>query len=160
MHIITSENSDEFYEASRDVLAMFVQIAEEGGRLTDANVWIRFDPLKFVDAMDDGKLNYGNIDLVRKGSAIAILCDFYDRWEEECPLVDPITAHFVLAIREGKLSAFADIADTVTEALNREKTNTLSPWLNQAVRPIYQKYVKSYFASLASTPDWTVRRFG
>ncbi|OHD02286.1 MAG: hypothetical protein A2885_10155 [Sphingopyxis sp. RIFCSPHIGHO2_01_FULL_65_24] len=155
MHVVTLENCEEFTQACRDVLLMFTDIAEEGGRLTDANMWIRFDPLKFVDAVDDGGMIYGNLDLVRSGAALAILCDFYDRWEEERPLVDPITAPFVAAIEEGKLSAFGDIADTVTQALDREKANTLSPWFNKAVQPIYRRYVQSYFASLASTIDWT-----
>lgn len=160
MHIITLENCEEFNQACRDVLLMFAGIAEEGGRLTDANMWVRFDPLRFIDVVDDGDLIYGNLDLVRRGSALAILCDFYDRWEEDRPLADPITIPFIAAIQEGRLSAYRDIAEIVTEALEREKAGTLSPWLNQAVRPIYRRYVQSYFASLASTPDWSAEANG
>lgn len=154
MHIVTWDTVEEFNQAGRDVLMMFVDIAEQGGRLTDANIWIRFDPLKFVDADQDGKGVYGDFGLVRTGSALAILCDFYDRWEEDQPLVDEATKPFVAAIHDGRLSRFADIADTVTDALKREATHTLSPWFNQAVRPIYQRYVQSYFAKLAAVDAW------
>ncbi len=133
---------------------MFADIAEEGGRLTDANIWIRFEPLKFIDVADDGKYNYGNLELVRAGSAISILCDFYDRWEEERPLLDHITTPFVAAIREGRLTPYMDIGDTIIEALEREEANTLWPWFNHAVCPIYQKYIKSFFAKLATVDQW------
>jgi hypothetical protein len=149
MHIITWENVEEFNQAWRDVLMMFADIAEEGGRLSDANFWIRFDPLKFVDVIDDGQGTYGNLELVRTGAALSILCDFYDRFEEERPLLDDVTSPFVTAIHEGKLSSYADIGNIVIEALAREKANTLSPWFNKSVYPVYQKYVQSYFTRLS-----------
>lgn len=154
MHVITNENADELYDAARDVVMMFVDIAEEGGRPSDSTIWIRFDPLKFVDAREDGRFNYGDVELVRTGAALAMLCDFYDNWEEGLALLDERTKRFAAAVREGRLAKFPDIANVVTEALAREVSGTLGPWFNDAVRSIYHRYVKSYFARLASAPDW------
>ena len=154
MHVITWDNADEFSEAMRDVLLMFADIAEEGGRLTDANVWVRFDPLRFVDAVGDGKGNYGDLSLVRTGSALAILCHFYDRWEEEQPMIDEFTQPYVEAIENGRLAEFSDVADIILEALQDEKGQNLGQWFNEAVRPIYRKYVRAYFETLATTEEW------
>lgn len=154
MHIVTADNADELYDAYRDTAMMFADIAEQGGRLTDANVWVRFDPLKFVDARHDGKFNYGDLDLARTGAALAILCDFYDRWEEERPLEDEHTAPFIDAIRAGRLSSFDDIVSTILEASRRENAGTLNPWFNDAIRPIYRRYVQSWFAKRAAAEDW------
>lgn len=150
MHVVTWDNSEEVSQALRDILMMYADMAGCGGRLTDANMWIRFDPLKFVDAEPDGRYDYGDLDLLRTGSAIAILGSFYDNGEEDMPLIDDQTGGFVTAIEEGRLGRFPDIVSVVKEALRREQSETLFPWFDGAVDAVYRQYVNAYFSRLAA----------
>lgn len=73
----------------RDILIMYADMAACGGSLTGANIWIRFDPLKVVDAETDGKHDYGDLDLLRAGSAMTIQGPFFDNGAEDRPWTFP-----------------------------------------------------------------------
>ena len=152
MHIITHENYADAVDAVRDILMMYVDLADdyEGfGHASD--VYVRFDPLKFVDAAVDGEpYHYVDMDLLRSGSAIAILCAFYDLWCEEQSLGGhPLTAKYQTALDAGRLSAFPDIEAVIREAVERSEMALDDPWFDDAVLPVYRKYVLGLFQRLA-----------
>jgi len=152
MHIIGIQNYQKAEDAVRDILMMYVDLADAtAGFGHNADVYVRFDPLKFVDAeADDGGSSYVDLELLRSGSAIAILCAFYDAWIEEQKLEGhPLTKRFQDAIEAGRLNRFPDIEGVILEAIRRNCAPIEDQWMDDAVRPIYRKYVIGYFARLA-----------
>jgi len=80
MHIVGEGNYQEAVNAVRDILMTYVDLAEATeGFSHNADVYVRFDPLKFVDAeVEDKGTYYVDLELLRAGSAVAILCAFYN----------------------------------------------------------------------------------
>lgn len=152
MHLITSENYLEAAEAIRDILMMYVEMADGYGRFGHASdVHIRFDPLRFINAETDDKAYYIDLDLLRSGSAIAILCTYYDLWAEEDRVYShPGNKRYQSALDGGRFSAFPDIEAVIREALSRDEIPANDPWFDEAVVPIYRKYVRGFFQRLAS----------
>ena len=151
MHTITSENHDEALQAVRDILLMYVDMAESYQGFGHAvDVAIRFDPLRFVDA-EVSELGYlVDLDLLRAGSAMAVLCRLYDAWAEEQNVVSPQTQRYQDALASGKLRYAPEIEAVAIEALSRNTMVLDDPWFDQAVAPIYSKYVIGYFRRLAT----------
>ena len=151
MHLVTEENYPEAVEAISDILSMYVGMADdyEGmGHSSDINV--RFDPLCFVDAMADDKAYYVDLELLRAGSAMVILCRYYDLWLEGQSLRgSPQNERYEAALNEGRLAAFPDIEAVLREALTRGELPIDDPWFEAAVAPIYGKYVQTFFRRLA-----------
>ena len=152
MHLITSENYLEAAEAIRDILMMYVEMADGYGGFGHASdVHIRFDPLRFINAETDDKAYYIDLDLLRSGSAIAILCTYYDLWAEEDRVYGhPGNERYQSALDDGRFSAFPDIEAVIREALSRGEIPANDPWFDEAVVPIYRKYVRGFFQRLAS----------
>ena len=152
MHLITSKNYLEAAEAIRDILMMYVGMADDYGGFGHASdVCIRFDPLRFIDAETDDKAYYVDLNLLRSGSAVAILCAYYDLWAEE----DRVYGHlgnerYQAALDGGRFSAFPDIEAVIREALSRGEMAADDPWFDEAATPIYRKYVRGFFRRLAS----------
>jgi hypothetical protein len=147
---VTAENYEEASEAVRDILMMYVDMAHatEGfGHSSD--VHIRFDPLKFVNAQDDGKAFYVDMDLLRAGSAVAIACVFYDLWCEEQHLSGPHVKAFDDALADGRLRAFPEVERLVREAIEWDYVVIEDDRFEEAVLPIYRKYVLGFFQELA-----------
>lgn len=154
MHVIGGENYLEAAEAIRDILMLYVDLTDTtAGFGHNADVHIRFDPIKFVDAevKTDGYY-YVDLDLLRAGSAIAIVCVFYDLWSEEQPLSgNSMSARYEIALSNGRLARFPDIETVLREAIARNQMPLDDPWFERALIPIYRKYVLEFFARLAST---------
>ena len=150
MHVITKENNKEASEAIRDILMMFVDMAEAtAGFGHSSDVYVRFDRLKFLDAQDDGEAVYVDLDLLRTGSAIATLCFFYDLWCEERHLSGSHTERYEQAIKDGRLSSFPDIEAVVRVAISRNYIPLDDNWFEEAVAPIYRKHVLEYVRYLS-----------
>jgi hypothetical protein len=159
MHVIGKHNYEEALDAVRDILMTYVDLADAtAGFGHNANVYVRFDPLKFVDAMvEDEGVYFVDLDLLRAGSAIVILCAFYNVWIEEQELDGhPLTREFQAAVGEGRLARFPDIEGVITEAIRRNGAPLEDQWIEEAVAPIYRKYVLGFFAKLA-TEDRSAR---
>ncbi|PKP87302.1 MAG: hypothetical protein CVT78_09275 [Alphaproteobacteria bacterium HGW-Alphaproteobacteria-17] len=152
MHVIDSENYLEAAEAVRDILMLYVDLADSTAGFGHGADWsIRFDPIKFVDSgvKTDG-YHYVDIDLLQEGSAIAIICVFYDLWCEDQPLQGhPVSERYEVALSEGRLARFPDIEVILREALVRNQMPSDDPWFERALIPIYRKYVLGFFARLA-----------
>jgi len=153
MRTITMSNYEEALRAIRDILLMYVEMAEsDDGFGHNGDVSIQFDPLQFIDAETDGKAHYVNLNLLRAGCAIAVLFQYYNRWGEEQGLAENIyLAKHQAALDEGRFSLFPDIEEVIREAVARDPMPLDDPWFNGAVAPIYRKYVIGYFARLAAS---------
>lgn len=151
MHVVTEENYLEAAEAIGDILAMYVGMADdyEGfGHSSDA--FVRFDLLRFVDATTDGKAYYVDLELLRAGSAMVILCRYYNLWLEEQSLRGGLhNERYEAALNEGRLAAFSDIEAVLREAIARCDILMNDPWFEAVVAPIYGKYVQTFFRHLA-----------
>ncbi|WP_299172971.1 hypothetical protein [uncultured Brevundimonas sp.] len=149
-HTITNENYGEALDAIRDILLLYVDMAESYsgfGHATDVNV--RFDPLKFVDAELINPTGYAplvDIAFLRTGSAVAILCSLYDEW---CEFEAVVGQQFKDAIQAGRLRLVPDIDRVAREALERGDMRLEDPWFDEAVEPIYQRHVVGYFEALS-----------
>lgn len=154
MRLINHTNYLEAEEAVRDILMMYVDLADHtAGFGHAADIYIRFDPFEFIDAEIEGEgYYYVDLDLLRSGSAIAILCGLYDLWCEGQQLVGgPLSTRLELALTGGRLSRFPDIEEVIREAILRREMTLDDPWFDTAVAPIYRKYVLSFFGRLASS---------
>ncbi|RZJ16555.1 MAG: hypothetical protein EON91_12730 [Brevundimonas sp.] len=153
MHTITMSNYEEALEAIRDILLMYVDMAKgyEGfGHNADAG--IRFDPLRFIDAETDQKAHYVDLNLLHAGCAIAILFEYYNRWGEEQGLAgNTYLAKYQAALSEGRLGLFSDIEEVIRAAVARDPMPLEDSWFEEAVVPIYRKYVVGFFARLAAS---------
>lgn len=148
--VITSAQADEAQEAIRDILLLYVDMAESYagfGHAVDCN--LRFDPLRFVDATLDTPPGYApvvDLDLLHNGAAVAVLCALYDEW---CEFETVTGGRYREAILAGRLSATPDIEQVARTALDRGAIPLEDPWFDAVVEPIYRKYVVGYFARLA-----------
>jgi hypothetical protein len=152
--LINHSNYLKAEDAIRDILMMYVDLVDAtAGFGHNADVYIRFDPLEYVDAAIEGdEYHYLDIDLLRSGSAIAILCGFYDLWLEGQSLVgNPWSDRVELALAQGRLSRFSGIEAVVREAIHRRKMPLDDPWFDGALAPIYREFVVSFFSRLASS---------
>lgn len=149
-HLITAENDGEAHDALKDILLLYVEMAESYSGFGHASdCYLRFDPLKFVDADLVTPAGYApliNLDFLRTGSAIAILCSLYDEW---CEFEAVHGRRFRDAIQSGRLRFVPDVENVAKEAIRRGKMRLEDSWFEQAVEPIYQKYVVGYFEALS-----------
>lgn len=152
MHVITAENYGEATDAVRDILLMYVDMASSYlgfGHAVD--VAIRFDPLKFVDAEVDAPNQYlVHLDLLRAGSAVAVLCYLYDCWCEHEEFSGPFVERCKAALKAGRFRRVPDIEKVASEALSKERLSLDDPWLDEVLEPIYKQHVLQYFAQLAA----------
>jgi len=152
MHVVGSQNYPEALDAIRDILMLYVDLADSTqGFGHNADTYVRFDRLKFVDAqVESDGYHYVDLELLRAGSAIAIVCVFYDLWCEDQPLSGhPASERYEVAIAGGRLSHFPDIEAVLRDALNRKYLAIDDPWFEHALNPIYRKYVCGFFERLA-----------
>lgn len=149
-HTITSENYSEALDAIRDILLLYVDMAESYSGFGHAtNINVRFDPLKYVDAELITPAGYAplvDMNLLRTGSAVAILCSLYDEW---CEFEAVVGGGFKEAIQLGRLRFIPDIERAAKEALQRADMRLEDPWFDEAVEPIYQRHVVGYFEALS-----------
>lgn len=152
MEIITPDNVPEAEAAIREILLLYVNMAEgySGfGHAVDYNV--RLDPLRFVDAEMDtrGGGALADLDLLRTGSAIAALCFLYDWWAEEQEVDNPQTQDIKKALAEGRFRHLPDIEAVIAEAFRRDLMPLDDPWFDDAVVPIYRRHVIGFFKRLS-----------
>lgn len=159
MHLINGDNYLEAADAIRDILMLYVDLADStAGFGHAANVHVRFDPLKFVDAEVDHSTGYYfvDIDLLRQGSAIAILCEFYDLWSEEQPLSGHMRSEaYETALAAKRFNRFADIEAVLSQAIRRRDMPLDDRWFEEALAPIYRKYVLGFFNRLAASDRYS-----
>lgn len=152
MHVITQANYAEATDAVRDVLLLFADLADSYAGFGHASdVFIRFNAMRYVDAVFDGKAYYVDLALLRSGAAIAVVCAMYDLWLEGQPLASSAYGRCVSdALDSGRFRAFEDVEQILRSALERDYMEITDPWFEQAVIPIYRTHVLGYLRRLAS----------
>ncbi|MBP2158779.1 MULTISPECIES: hypothetical protein [Asticcacaulis] len=147
MHIVTQENYEEATDAIRDIFMMYHDMTGYSGFGHSNTVYLRFDPLRFIDAQSDEKAFYVDMDLLRTGSAIAFLSHLFDTWlGGEITFASKAQRQ---ALEAGRLAAFPDIEAVAREALTRGHMPLEDGWFDEALQPIYRKYVLAFFKDLS-----------
>ena len=80
--IINNETMYEAHDTIREIVMLYVGLAEEGRFMHNLDAEGRLDCLRFIDAEADSKAYWCDMELLRTGSAIAPLCILVTRWEE------------------------------------------------------------------------------
>jgi hypothetical protein len=151
-HEITFDNYKDAEEAIRYILMMYVEMAEAYsgfGHAIDVNIPLA---LKYVDAdliTPAGTAPLIDLDLLRIGSGIGLLCFVYDFWSEHDSVNLPRDSEIRSAIEGGRLAFVPDVERVAREAIQRDYLPQDDPWFDQAVEPIYQRYVVGYFERLS-----------
>jgi len=161
-HVITQDNRTEAADAVRDILLMYADLALDGVLTHNAEWPIRFDPLKFVDAVQDSAdYYYVDVDLLRTGSAMAMVATFWN--EQQGTFAGAKTEAYAAAIQDGRLRQIPDIEAVIVEFLKGEHSALQDPWFDQAGARLCEVHVRNYFRCLAESAssgrgpaDWTV----
>ena len=162
-HVLTQENHPEALEAVRDILLMFTEVAEDRMFIHGAEYGIRFDPLKFVDAVQDTAASYYlDVDLLRTGSALVIFAAFYTGWTEERGVhAFEDTERYMEAVRAGRLRHVPDVERVLIEFFEGRHSAPDDPWFDQESARLCSAHVQSYFSRLAEgrgsgrgPPEW------
>lgn len=154
-YVVTPDNYVQAQNAIRDILLMYVGLAEDGCFTHAADHPVRFDRLAFVDAEMDcqGYAPLVDLDLLRTGSAIAALCFTYDLWCEFEAVDIEAGRGIRQALAQDRFRFVPDVEGVLREALERNEMTLEDPWFDEAVRPIHQRHVVGYFTRLAGGGD-------
>lgn len=147
---ITEDNYQEAFDAIRDILYMYVDLIESYkgfGHNIDRG---KFSPLEFVDApvMEPAGYTFGiDIPLLQSGSAIALLCELSDAWDEyetweakSWPLIPEIKE----ANEAGRFSHLPEIQEAFNLAFGTDEKT-----FREQLERVHNKYVCGYFSKLA-----------
>lgn len=150
MHVVSRETLGEANDAVRDILVMYVNVAEEGLILHNADWPIRFDPLMYVDAVQDSERSYYvDMDLLRTGAALAMVARYYSAWSEEQGVhAWKDTERYAAAVAAGRLAHLPAIEAVLVEHLSGRHAAPDDPWFDQVTPSLCETYVRSYFRRL------------
>ncbi|MBB5366131.1 hypothetical protein [Deinococcus humi] len=153
MRTFTLHDYPEASQALRDILFLYVEMAESYAGFGHAVETGTFDPYQYLDAEAVPSFESSfpvHIDVLRQGAVIALLCRLYDIWCDVEDLNDSSTSMIRTALAHGRFWRFPEVDQLLTEAFERNPPFE-DPWLDNALKPIYQTYVASYFARLGTT---------
>ncbi len=147
---ITEDNYQAAYDAIRDILYMYVDLVESYEGFGHNIERGKFSPLEFVDApvMEPDGYTFGiDILLLQSGSAIALLCELSDAWDEyetwevkSWPLIPLIKD----AYEADRFNHLPEIQKAFNLALGTDEDE-----FRKQLERVYKKYVCGYFSKLA-----------
>ncbi len=164
MHVVNQENSAAAVDAVRDILVMYAELAEDGRVIHNADWPIRFDPLMYVDAVQDSdRTYYVDMDLLRAGSALAMVVRYFSAWSEEQGVhAWTDTERYAEAVAAGRLAHLPDVEAVLVEHLSGRHAAADDPWFDAMTPALCETYVRTYFRRLAAgnppgrdPSDWT-----
>ena len=139
-------------DAIRHILYMYRDMAESYGGFghnIDTSLG-RFDAAAIVNLPDDALARHvvpRDVELLRTGAAIALLCDVSDAWDEAGSAAGNglrlIAAR--LALQRGRFDAFPDIAKAFALGFGDDESA-----FRRQLAAVYERHVRGYFARLAS----------
>ena len=157
MQVVNQENSRGAVDAVRDILLMYVNMAEEGFIPHNADWPIRFDPLMYVDAVQDSERTfYVDMDLLHAGSALAMVARYFSAWSEEQGVhAWKDTERYAEAVSAGRLAHLPEIEAVLVEHLSGRHAAPDDPWFDEVTPALCETYVRSYFRRLCdpATPS-------
>jgi len=150
MHVVTQENSRGAVDAVRDILLMYVNVAEDGFIAHNADWPIRFDPLMYVDAVQDhAQTFYVDMDLLRAGSALAMVARYFSAWSEALGVhAWKDTERYAAAVAAGRLAHLPGIEAVLVEHLSGRHAAPDDPWFDQVTPALCETCVRRYFRRL------------
>lgn len=164
MHVVNQENYWTAVDAVRDILVMYVNVAEDGRIIHNADWAIRFDPLMYIDAVQDTERTYYlDMDLLRAGSALAMVVRYFSAWSEEQRVhAWSDTERYAEAVAARRLAHLPDVEAVLVEHLSGRHAAADDPWFDDVTPALCETHVRRYFRRLAEgelsgrgPPDWT-----
>ena len=148
--IINNEFMYEAHDAVREIVMLYVGLAEEGRFMHNIDAEGRFDCLRFVDAEADPKAYWCDMELLRTGSAIAFLCILVTRWEEmDGPGQLYLPPEYRGAVEQGRLHHTPDVEALIRSVLERDEVDRDEPWLREGLDAVLRTHVRGFFRRLA-----------
>lgn len=150
MRTLTCHDHQEASQALRDILFLYVEMAESYAGFGHAVDTGTFDPYQYLDAETEPSFESSfpvDIDVLRQGAVMAILCRLYDIWCDVEDLNDASTSAIRAALVHGRFWRFPEVDQLLTAAFERNPSFD-DPWLYEALQPIYRTYVADYFTTL------------
>ena len=148
--IINKETMDEARDAIREIVMLYVGLADEGRFMHNSDAEGRLDCLRFIDAEADPKAYWCDMELLRTGSAIALLAILVTRWEEmDGPEQLYLEPKYRAAVEQGRLHHTPDVETLIRAALERDELDQDEPWLRQGLDVVLRTHVRGFFRRLA-----------
>lgn len=147
---ITEDNYQEAYDAIRDILYMYVDMIESYEGFGHNIETGKFSPLEFVDAqvLEPEGYTFGiDILLLQSGSAIALLCELSNLWDEYATEVKSWQLTLPIIEDANEAKRFAHLPE-IQEAFNLAFSTDEEAFRKQ-LKIVYQRYVCGYFSKLA-----------
>lgn len=143
---INEENYPIAIAAIRDILYMYYDLVNYDGFAHNIDTGT-FDPMFFADCYlyEPPGIGFGiEVDLLHKGSAVAVLCKLSDIWDESCEIPESEFAFQVKRALEDDRFDHLPIAENCLRAAfqNEEKFRKL-------LGEVYEEYVLKFFKEIA-----------
>ena len=136
-------------ESIRHILFMYRDLIESyGGFGHDIDTGLgRFDAPAVIHLVSGDDIQPRDLELLRIGAAVALLCDLSDAWDEAGDPADggPRLDAARDALNHGKFQPFPEIAKAFELGFGRDETA-----FREQLAVVYERYVRGYFAQLAS----------
>jgi len=149
---ITTNNVHEAENAIRDILYMYYDLVRSYkgfGHNIDCG---KFNPLNYIDAVLEEPERYTfaiDLELLQNGSAVALLCDLVNMWDEfetsDVQEAWPIIGQIKAAIASGRLAHMPELKKAIELGLANSEEG-----FRKEINSIYQKYVCGYFGRMKS----------
>lgn len=145
---INEENYPTALSAIRDILYMYYELAQEGWFQHNIDTGT-FDPLFFADCWFCESPGGGcsiDVDLLHKGSAVAVLCNLSDIWDETGEIPETEFANQVKhALEDDRFDHLPLAEHTIRLAFQNEEQ------FRESLAEIYKIYVLEFFIKLPRT---------
>lgn len=143
---INEENYPTAIAAIRDILYMYYELAQEKYFFHSVDTGT-FDPLFFADCWFCEPPGGGcsiDVDLLHKGSAVAILCQLSDIWDESCEIPETEFAFQVKhALEEDRFDHLPLAEHTIRLAFQNEEQ------FRESLTEVYKTHVLEFFKKIA-----------
>lgn len=143
---ITTNNVHEAENAIRDILYMYYDLVKSYrgfGHNIDCG---KFSPLNYIDAVLEEPEGYTfaiDLELLQIGSAVALLCDLVNMWDEfetSDVQVWPIIGQIKTALISGRFGHLPELQKAIELGLGNSEEA-----FRKEISSIYQKHVCGYF---------------
>ena len=150
--IIDNDTYNEATDAIRDILLLYIELANEGRFMHNLDWSIRFDCLRFVDAEATPGSCWCDMELLRTGSSIALLCILVNCWEEmDEPGLLHLQPRHREAVEQGRLRHVPAVEAVVQTVLERGTIDLDKQWLRDDLEAIRPTHVIGFFRPLIET---------
>lgn len=150
MSEINSDNHPAAVEAVRDIIYLYYDLIVSYGGFGHNLERGEFDPFFFVDCWVKEPKGYTfglDVKLLQQGSAVALLCELSDFWDdhEESPVGSSLGVQLQQLLSTGRLGHLPLTEEAITCGLHTEDS------FRGKLPQIYQSYVSGFFKELVAS---------